>query len=115
MHLNGDGSIHYDADASPHVNLISTRCHRVEDFTGVSLARITQRIAQDSGYHLRGARVAYYGLCPRCQKTTDRSPLRWPLASPIMCGPSMNCSTFGCTQVALVIRVPTLQGHYPIC
>ena len=68
----GDGAIHYDADASPHVNLICTRCHRVEDFTDVSLAPIARRVAQDSGYQLRGARVAYYGLCPRCQKTKDR-------------------------------------------
>jgi len=68
----GDGAIHYDADASPHVNLICTRCHRVEDFVDVSLAAIARRVAQDSGYQLRGARVAYYGLCPRCQKAKDK-------------------------------------------
>jgi Fur family peroxide stress response transcriptional regulator len=63
----GDGAIHYDADPSPHVNLICVRCHRVEDFTDALLTRIARQVAEDSGYQLRGARVAYYGLCPRCQ------------------------------------------------
>ena len=63
----GDGAIHYDADVAPHVNLICMRCHRVEDFDSVSMAAIARRVAEGSGYQLRGARVAYYGVCPRCQ------------------------------------------------
>lgn len=63
----GDGAIHYDADVAPHVNLICMRCHRVEDFDGVSMAAVARRVAEGSGYQLRGARVAYYGVCPRCQ------------------------------------------------
>jgi len=63
----GDGVVHYDADSSPHVNLICTRCHRIEDLAGVSLADVARRVMEDSGYQLRGARVVYYGLCPRCQ------------------------------------------------
>lgn len=64
----GDGMLHYDVDASPHVNLICTRCHRVEDFPATPLAGVARRVAQDSGYELRGARVVYYGLCPKCQR-----------------------------------------------
>lgn len=63
----GDGAIHYDADVAPHVNLICIRCHRIEDFDDAFMAAIARRVAADSGYQLRGARVAYYGLCPRCQ------------------------------------------------
>lgn len=73
----GDGAIHYDADLSPHINLICTRCHRIEDFANVSLSDVVRRVAQDSGYQLRGARVAYYGLCPRCQNSAA------PFANPL--------------------------------
>lgn len=69
----GDGAVHYDADLSPHINLICTRCHRIEDLGDVSLAEIAQRVMETSGYQLRGARVAYYGLCPRCQNGAERA------------------------------------------
>ena len=63
----GDGAQHYDADASPHLNLICVRCHRIEDFPAASLTRIARRVTDESGYQLHGARMAYYGLCPKCQ------------------------------------------------
>ena len=64
----GDGASHYDAHPAPHVNLVCTRCHRVEDFMNAPLEAVAQRVSVDSGYELRGARVVYYGLCPRCQR-----------------------------------------------
>ncbi len=63
----GDGAVHYDADLTPHVNLICTRCHRVDDFFDVPLNMVAQQVAGQSGYQIQGARVAYYGLCPDCQ------------------------------------------------
>jgi Fur family peroxide stress response transcriptional regulator len=63
----GDGAIHYDADARPHINLICTRCHRVEDFDDVPLDDVAEQVVARSGYQVQGMRVAYYGLCPRCQ------------------------------------------------
>jgi Fur family peroxide stress response transcriptional regulator len=64
----GDGAVHYDADLTPHVNLICTRCHRVEDFFDVSLDGVVDTVISQSGYRLQGLRIAYYGLCPRCQQ-----------------------------------------------
>jgi Fur family peroxide stress response transcriptional regulator len=64
----GDGRIHYDADATPHVNLVCTRCHRIEDFAAAPLDAVARRVARASGYELHGARVVYYGLCRRCRK-----------------------------------------------
>jgi Fur family peroxide stress response transcriptional regulator len=64
----GDGAVHYDANLSPHVNLVCTNCHRIEDFADAPLGTVARRVAEGSGYQLRGARVVYYGLCPRCQK-----------------------------------------------
>jgi Fur family peroxide stress response transcriptional regulator len=68
----GDGAQHYDADASPHLNLICRRCHRIEDFPATTLTRLAQRVTTQSGYQLQGARLAYYGLCPKCQKIKRR-------------------------------------------
>lgn len=66
----GDGAIHYDADARPHINLICTCCHRVEDFDDVPLDDMAEQVVARSGYQVQGMRVAYYGLCPRCQSGT---------------------------------------------
>ncbi len=63
----GDNAIHYDADTTPHVNLVCVRCHRVEDLPGVPLDGVARQVAQGSGYELQGARVVYYGLCPDCR------------------------------------------------
>ena len=68
----GDGAVHYDADLTPHVNLICTRCHRVDDFFDVPLNAVAQQVAGQSGYQIQGARVAYYGLCPECQTAVSK-------------------------------------------
>jgi len=63
----GDGAVHYDANPAPHVNLICTRCHRVDDFFDVPLEGVVERVVAGSGYRVQGMRIAYYGLCPSCQ------------------------------------------------
>jgi Fur family peroxide stress response transcriptional regulator len=63
----GDGAAHYDANPTPHINLICTCCHRVEDFFDVPLDDVAEQIVARSGYHVQGMRIAYYGLCPDCQ------------------------------------------------
>lgn len=64
----GDGAIHYDADPTPHVNLMCVRCHRVEDYAVAPLAAVAASVARGSGYDVQGARVVYYGVCPRCRR-----------------------------------------------
>jgi Fur family peroxide stress response transcriptional regulator len=63
----GDGAVHYDANPTPHINLICTCCHRVEDFFDVPVDDVAQQVIARSGYQVHGMRIAYYGLCPRCQ------------------------------------------------
>jgi len=67
----GDGVIHYDADLEPHVNLICTNCHRIDDFELEAIATVDQTVAAQSGYRVMGARIVYYGLCPECQAQID--------------------------------------------
>lgn len=67
----GDEAVHYDADTAPHVNLACLSCHQVFDLVservGAQVDALEQEVAASSGYRLLGARVLYYGLCPRCQ------------------------------------------------
>lgn len=63
----GDGAVHYDADLTPHVNLVCTRCQRIDDFHADILTWADDLVAAESGYQLKGARLVYYGLCPVCQ------------------------------------------------
>ncbi len=64
----GDGTIHYDANITPHINLACISCHRVIDLESQYVQSVSQEVAASSGYQIRGARVLYYGLCPDCQK-----------------------------------------------
>ncbi len=70
----GDGVVHFDPDVSPHVHLICVNCHQIEDLEDTALAGLSRRVAHQSGYELRTSWVAYYGLCPRCQKASSRKP-----------------------------------------
>lgn len=63
----GDGAIHYDGDVAPHLNLVCTRCHRIDDLHDPALAGVRDDVAARSGYALHGARLVFYGLCPACR------------------------------------------------
>ncbi|MBL8094695.1 MAG: transcriptional repressor [Anaerolineales bacterium] len=68
----GDGNAHFDPDLSPHVHLVCVNCHQIDDLEEPALAGIARRVARNSGYELRNAGLAYYGLCPNCQKAKAR-------------------------------------------
>ncbi len=67
----GDGSIHYDADTEPHVNLACISCNKIIDIPSSHVQQLDDEITSTSGYKLLGARVLYYGLCPECQKKQE--------------------------------------------
>lgn len=62
----GDGTAHYDADLSPHINLACISCHQVVDLPSTFIESVEREVEAKSGYRLLGARVMYYGLCPTC-------------------------------------------------
>jgi Fur family peroxide stress response transcriptional regulator len=62
----GDGSLHYDADTGPHVNLACLRCHRVIDLPSKYVGALDREVEGSSGYQILGSRVMYYGICPEC-------------------------------------------------
>lgn len=64
----GDDAVHYDGDLTPHVNLACVSCHRVIDLQSENVDQLELEVAERSGYQILGARVLYYGLCPRCAR-----------------------------------------------
>lgn len=64
----GDGSTHYDADLTPHVNLICRQCQRIIDYHDPRLAGLETMVGEGSGFTIQGARLVYYGLCPECAR-----------------------------------------------
>lgn len=69
----GDGNIHYDADTSPHINLVCIACHQIVDIETEQIANMGSEIGVASGYKLLGARMMYYGLCPDCQESKSNN------------------------------------------
>lgn len=69
----GDGVEHYDGDIHPHVNLACLQCSRVIDLHTQYVDALEQEVIAASGYKIKGARVMYYGYCPQCQSSSERS------------------------------------------
>ncbi len=72
----GDGAIHYDADIRPHVHLACLECHQVVDLPCDAVAELNHKVEHESGYHILGARLVYYGLCPDCQRRQSKGARR---------------------------------------
>jgi Fur family peroxide stress response transcriptional regulator len=67
-------AVRYDANLSPHANLVCTRCGRITDFQGCDdvLAILRERTA--GSFWLQDERIDLYGLCQDCQRLTARAP-----------------------------------------
>ena len=66
----GDGVVHYDGDPTPHVNLICTHCHDVQDLFEVPLGSVAQEKVGHAGFKIHAMRIAFYGQCQDCQDGT---------------------------------------------
>ena len=65
----GDGTVHYDGDTSPHINLACVSCHKIVDIISQKVAELDAEVSSTSGFKVCGTRLLYYGLCPDCQKS----------------------------------------------
>jgi Fur family peroxide stress response transcriptional regulator len=72
-HVGDKNCIHYDAETEPHVNLACIACHKIIDLPSAHVTHLAGEITDTSGYKLLGARVVYYGICPACQKKSNKS------------------------------------------
>ena len=63
----------YDANLSPHANLVCVGCGNVHDAdVGQDLvAELVTRLEESSDYQFTGQRVDFYGWCPNCANRRD--------------------------------------------
>lgn len=55
----------YDMNTNYHLNLICTRCGRIEDFTDTALIS-PELVEKHTGFKVHDVRFEYYGLCSHC-------------------------------------------------
>jgi Fur family peroxide stress response transcriptional regulator len=59
---------HYDLDASPHINIVCTRCGRITDLDVDALDTLLVQVSELSRYDIaRNAPLIMYGTCPDCR------------------------------------------------
>src|SRR5262245_48967607 len=79
-----ENAVRFDANVTPHANLICTACGRITDYDGCDdvLVTLRERAANDEGFRLEQHRLDLYGRCDGCAPTSatvtasqsDRSP-----------------------------------------
>jgi Fur family peroxide stress response transcriptional regulator len=62
-------AVRFDANVSPHANLICTRCGSIVDFAGCTdvLDELRARTATSAGFELGVGRLDLYGVCAACR------------------------------------------------
>jgi Fur family transcriptional regulator, peroxide stress response regulator len=62
-------AVRFDANVSPHANLICTSCGRITDFEGCIdlLGQLRDRTQQGAGFALDAEQLDLYGTCSSCK------------------------------------------------
>src|SRR3954453_23016083 len=63
-----ENAVRFDANVTPHANLICTSCGRITDYDGCDdvLRALRDRAASDAGFELEQQRLDLYGRCALC-------------------------------------------------
>src|SRR5436190_13464063 len=66
--LASESAVRFDANVTPHANLICTACGRITDYDGCDdvLRLLQERAASDAGFELEQQRLDLYGRCGSC-------------------------------------------------
>ena len=66
------GSLHFDADVSPHAHFVCRRCGKISDVFG---CREDVSSLKHCGYTVDEVKTVIYGLCPECSGKKDNAAL----------------------------------------
>jgi Fur family peroxide stress response transcriptional regulator len=61
-----DGNSRYEGDISDHLNLVCTRCGKIEDFEAAKPVSM-EKVEKETGFRPDSVRFEYYGLCRECR------------------------------------------------
>lgn len=67
----GNHQRHYDPNSKLHANLVCTNCHQIRDLEDNDLHMVRRRIAQRSGYQLRGGTSCFLWGMPQVRGETQ--------------------------------------------
>ena len=70
-----ENAVRFDANVTPHANLICTACGRITDYDGCDdvLQTLRDRAASDAGFELEQHRLDLYGRCAPCTVMAEAS------------------------------------------
>ena len=70
-----ENAVRFDANVTPHVNLICTACGRITDYDGCDdvVGALRERAATDAGFELAEHRLELYGRCAACAIESART------------------------------------------
>ncbi|MGE3270437.1 MAG: Fur family transcriptional regulator [Chloroflexota bacterium] len=71
-----ENAVRFDANVTPHVNLVCTACGRITDYDGCEdvVRALRDRAAADAGFQLAEHRLELYGRCRPCSAVTADAP-----------------------------------------
>lgn len=67
----GDDSTRFDANTKPHLHLVCTKCHRVEDIYSSALEQFKSVILKENNFDIHNQKIYFYGVCSQCKKKCD--------------------------------------------
>ncbi len=70
MHLEGEKHYYEAKTSSDHCHLACFGCGAIMEYASPLFEKLKRKIAADSGFRIRVARLELGGLCKQCAKTT---------------------------------------------
>jgi len=71
MHLEGEKHYYEAKTSSDHCHIACFNCGAIVEYASPLFEKLKKRIAADSGFRIRVARLELGGLCKRCSKASD--------------------------------------------
>lgn len=62
----------FDWDLDQHDHIYCVQCHRVDNIDLTDKKDVTLPPDQNRGYMVSGCRVEFYGICPKCNNTSQK-------------------------------------------
>jgi Fur family peroxide stress response transcriptional regulator len=69
----GDENNRYDGkNTHPHPHIICVKCKSITDIYLSELNALSLELAEETGYKILSHRLDFFGICPECQKNSQK-------------------------------------------
>ena len=63
----------FESNMEHHFHVRCLNCDRIEDIHPGDLSCLDRAVTSDTGFHITGYDLEFYGLCPNCQESKRQS------------------------------------------